>query len=262
MKVWILALALLGMNSAFGAEKYNYALLPPYCKARLDPANHKAEFQQLSRQFGGGNWGHMHHYCYAADFWVKYRSAQKEQDRRFHLNNIRTNLEYIVTHTRADFFMRPKVYMELAEVHKLSGQHGESVKYLQDAIAFNPRYAPAHVALVALLRQQGANSAALEAATRGLRYAPESASLQQSYLSLGGKKPFPEPVTDQPPAAPPQATTDEAQGADPAEPPSGVTPGNDENAAAPLPVEPTSGCRFCPPDEIQQRWRESFESGQ
>lgn len=262
MRIWMLAISLVVMNSALSAEKYNYALLPPYCKARLDPDNNKAEFQQLSRQFGGANWGHMHHYCYAADFWIKYRNARTEQDRRFHRNSIRTNLEYIVTHTRPDFFMRPQVYLELAEVHRLSSQHSESAKYLQNAINFNPRYAPAHVALVALFQQQGANAAALEAATLGLRYLPQSSSLQNLYLALGGRKPFPEPVVEQPPPSLSESTPQEEQPQESAELQSdrnADTPKEGEGVAT---TDPNSGCRFCPPEEIQQRWRESFEPSQ
>lgn len=260
VKLLISIAAILLVSPAVAQEKYNFSALPAFCKARIEPAS-QAQYRSGEAQFGKGNWDHLHHYCYAAHWWGKYRVGKNVQEKRYALNNVRTNLEYLVTHTRKDFYLRPKIYVELADAYKLMGQTGESAKYLEMAIAFNPTYAAAHAALVGLYREQGASAAALEAATRGLKYAPSSKSLQQSYLALGGRKPFPEPVAspgndgDTTRGAAPESPTERQDG----EQAQKIDEGSPSVKTGEVPEEPLSGCRFCPPEEIQKRWRESFQ---
>src|SRR5574338_35658 len=68
----LIAITAIGATSA--RAELDYATLPPYCKWRLQGAPGQYEVGQ--RQFGIGNWDHMHHYCNALDWMNKYRRAR------------------------------------------------------------------------------------------------------------------------------------------------------------------------------------------
>lgn len=251
-RILVLSLILLG-SGALAQEKMNLAQLPPYCKARIDPVN-RAEYQAGELRFGKGNWDHLHHYCYALDFMSKARRTTDKNARRHFLNNVRTNLEYIVTHTRSDFVMRPQVYVELADALNQLQNPGAAQGYLEKAVAFNPGYERAYISLLELLRARKDRAAVLDVATRGLRQLPDSKFLQEAYLEAGGQRPFPEAV-----AKSESLQTEIDAGVDPGE----IAEESQAGAADSDPPADTSvpdqGCRFCPPDEIMQRWKDSFE---
>lgn len=258
----IIGLCILVASTAIGASsaraELDYTMLPPYCKWRLQGA--PGQYEAGQRQFGIGNWDHMHHYCNALDWMNKYRRARSAQEKQFLLNNAAGDYNYMVTHSRPDFFLRPQIYMGLAEVYKLQKNVGGAAKILEQAVAFQPTLERAHIDLVDVLKNAGARDAALDAATRGLRNVPASKRLQQSYLDLGGKRPFPEPLTT---PVTPSVPAPELPSAKPdrEEIPTEPTIGRKELHGSDSSSDEwtvDSGCRFCPPEEIKKRWRDSF----
>lgn len=226
------------------------AALPAFCAERLKGVGHGGAFQA---QLGRANWIHIHHYCHAVK--LVNRARQYPRDRSKYLQMSLGEYAYVFKNTRPDFWMRPQMYVELSRVHVQLGDVPQALKWLGDAIAFNPRYEAAYVALIDLQRANGAASSALEVATQGLRHLPESSRLQKSYLELGGKKPFPEPVGAVSTKAPMGSEDVKADGVSPA-------PHSDDGRAAEEGLAADKGCRFCPPEEIQQRWKDSFERPQ
>lgn len=259
-RILVGSLALAMMIPSIVMAAMDFTALPPLCKARIEPRS-SAEYEAGARQFGDGNWGHMHHYCYALDWMNKYRRARTPQEKQFTLNNVISEYNYVVTHSRPDFSMRPRIYLEMAEAYRLQKNVGGAAQVLEKAVAFQPTLERAHVELMNLMRQAGAREAALDAATRGLRYIPESKRLQQGYLDLGGTRPFPPPIKNEKTVASP----DESQALKP-EATQAPFVGDDANGASekktPAQFDKIeTGCRFCPPDEIQERWRDSFDGG-
>ena len=130
-----------------------------------------------------------------------------------------------------------------------------------DAMAQNPAYEPAYQGLIEVYKQIGDKSGILELATSGLRHLPNSVALREAYLEAGGKKPFPEPI------AKPLQQEDSAGGV--LKVPSASDKETKETTTesqSPADTEVTTedlmerGCRFCTPEEIQNRWRESFRA--
>lgn len=231
--------------------------LPPVCAAMI-----KGNAGRYTAQFGAHNMAHMHHYCHAVKF--VNRARAHSQDRRFYLSSAKGEYEYVVKHAAKDFWFRPQVYLELARVHMQLGETAEAQSLLQAAIVFNRSFEPAYASLIELQVGMGARGLALETATEGLKYLPDSKRLQQAYLANGGKKPFPEAAVK---AAPPVAAEVELptpQERDPAAPEEGAAEESAPVESQQTNAEPAvdGSCRFCPPEEIQQRWRESFQTGQ
>lgn len=242
----------------YGMTDAELAALPPLCMAKMkgnNPSNYVA-------QFGAHNWGQMHHYCHGVKFVNRARTYPK--DRRFYLNNAKGEYRYVINHTKPDFWFRPQVYVELARVHMQLGETAEAQSQLHAAIAFNRGFEAAYVSLIELQVGMGTRSAALETATEGLKYLPDSKRLQKAYLDNGGKKPFPEAVVKVVPPAAAEGQSPEAaeQISRPQEEDAAAQsgPGDSQQTSTQPAVE--RGCRFCPPDEVQQRWRESFQTGQ
>lgn len=237
---------------AFAPTDAELTFLPPFCSVKLRQPQGSPQYKALEAQYGRANWVHLHHYCFAVNFVNRARQATHPEDKRYRLESAQDNYEYIISHAAPNFFMRPQVYVELGNVLMQLKRSGEALKMYSDAIAFEPRYAPAYIALVEFYRKNGSRPKALEAASSGLRYAPENRYLQTAYLELGGKKPFPEPVAA---VTAVDSQTERASGA--------VAESTPEaQKAEPEAEVPSSGCRFCPPDTVQERWRASFEDGQ
>lgn len=242
----------------YAATDVEVAQLPKFCAFKLGRPGPNAE-----SQFGRSNWMHMHHYCHGLKSVLRARTHPK--DRIGYLRQAKGEYDYVFSHTEPGFWFRPQMYVEVARIHLQLKERVQAQGRLSEAIRLNPRYEAAYLALVDLHKDDGARPAALEVATQGLRYLPASEALKTAYLDNGGSRPFPEPIqagaTPTPAAesaagpaeagdAPP-ATVDQAAAASSA-PPAG-------EAAAGAEGTGDSACRFCPPSEIQQRWRESFQ---
>jgi tetratricopeptide (TPR) repeat protein len=245
----------------FRPTEAEYALLPAFCRVRVGGNSSSPQYQAMAANYGRNNFMHMHHYCFALNFSYRALKATREQDKK-HLNTVaKGNYEYIVEHTEPSFSMRPKVYVELGQVLLRLNSPGEALKYFLEAVRFNPKYVSAYAALIDFHRRSGNGRDALEVATKGLRYVPNSKYLQKAYIDAGGKRPFPEPIAQpeesEPPVEGSVAKTEEDAAA--ASPTASETPMTtvDQGAAD---VQTEGGCRFCPPAEIQERWREDFEN--
>lgn len=240
-------------------------MLPSFCADRFEKGssgNNVASAAQLGKK----NYLHIHHYCFAVNFVNRARRTRDKKERLYDLGLAKNNYNYVIKATEPSFWMRPQIYVELGKVHLQLNEAGEAVRLFDDAIAFNPAYEPAYHALIDVHQQNGRGKDGLDVATAGLRHIPGSQALRKAYLELGGKEPFPEPLAKAPPVPPAAASAPAPDGAD--KPVSAaVTPTGEEAAvtsgheapsgSAPI---PESGCRFCPPEDVQRKWRESFDA--
>lgn len=226
------------------------ASLPPYCKARMKSGQGSSDYRMWEGTLGK-DFLHTHHYCAGINFVNRYYRSRSPQDKRFNLNQAQNNLQYMVTNADPGYSLMPDVYLNLGLVYSLMNQPAQAVTHYNKAIELNPRQPKAYSALSDYYVKTKQSAKALEVVTEGLRYNPDTKSLQRRYTELGGKLPYPTPVAAPAPAveAKPEPQTGPASSdaapaassaADPAPP-----------AAAPA-AEPKIGsptnpyCRFCP----------------
>lgn len=224
------------------------AQLPNFCAVKF-----KRPGPNFEAQFGRKNWIHMHHYCHGLKFVNRAKNYPKES--RDYLARAKGEYRYVFRTTEPTFWFRPQMYVEMARIHLRLRERPDAQNWLTEAIKLNPRYEPAYTALINLLREDGAQGAALELATQGVRYLPASEALKKAYLDSGGKMPFPDPVAT--PSSAEQPPVSSAEPEEDATEQSASTQAPDESKDAE--AAPSTGCRFCPPEQIQQRWRESFQ---
>jgi hypothetical protein len=229
------------------------ASLPPYCKAKMKSSPGSPEYKAWESTLGK-DFDHTHHYCAGINFINRYYRARSQQDKRFNLNNARTNLQYMVDHADPDYSLMPDVYLNLGVVYSLMNQTAQAITHFNKAIELNPRQPKAYNALSDYYAKTKQFAKALEIATTGLRHNPDTKSLQRRYTELGGKLPYPAPIEPTPAV--------EAEAVKPEVPPT-PTPSSVEPAASPTtttappaPVKPIAEpqigsptnpyCRFCP----------------
>lgn len=249
--VLLLSQSLMAFALPYAPSDAEVAQLPNFCAIKF-----KRPGPNFESHFGRKNWIHMHHYCHGLKFVNRARNHPK--DSRVHLGRAKGEYAYVFRNAEPDFWFRPQMYVEVARIHLRLGERTEAQARLMEAIRFNPRYEPAYLALIDLQKQDGARAAVLELATQGVRYLPASEALKRAYLDSGGTLPLPDPIattsgSGQTRADPASAERGSSAQAVPPQP-------QDEAAAAEATQgERPTGCRFCPPDEVQQRWRESFQ---
>ncbi len=249
----------------YGPTEAELATLPPVCRAKVGNVS-EAERVAAERSLGTNNWLHFHHYCYAINFLRnRLSSARTSAARKSILNDVIGDYEYVLKHAEKTFWMRPQIHVELGRVYEQAGQKGGAIGHYGQAIASSPDFQAAYFALIAVQRDLGDLQSALATATEGLRRFPSSKGLKKNYLDLGGKEPFPEPITREA-AAPRDVGAQTPSVAPKDEGESNAASVASESAAQLAPDaqveaadgEAERGCRFCPPEEIQQRWRDSF----
>lgn len=225
--------------------------LPPYCAARLNAAQGSPEWNAWRAQLGE-NFIDIHHYCFALVAVNRYWGARTPQDRGFFLQRAQNNFDYIVNAAKPDFPLRAEVHVKRGSLFRLMGKPGEAAKDFNQALAINPRLVKAYLQLADLNGAGKSRQRALEVVTEGLRHVPDSTALQRRYLELGGKKPFPEPVTKEaePAEVPPDTpATQPSAAAEPAEAAAVQPPPAAQTEAPPAIGTPKNPyCRFCPPE--------------
>ena len=248
MKVLIaLMLSLISapLLAGFEPDANELKSLPQYCTPRIvqsDPAGWAAG----QAQFGEG-WNHMHHYCYALNFVNRFYRARDAESKKDSLSQAISNLGYMLSHTSDSYFMRGQFMLDQGRAMILQGKKPQGLNVIQNALTLDPELEPGYRYIADYYKDMGKNGEALKWVSTGLKYAPQSRALQRRYKELGGKEPFPEPITkpEAVVAKVPQEPSAANDAANPVTPPAA-------GAETPPPTVPKIGssknpyCRFCP----------------
>lgn len=226
-----------------------------------------------TRQFkiqteGLANWVHMHHFCDCIRF--RYRAIRRLGNSEAVKGNIRTAVggcDYVLSNVTPGFHLLPQIHLEKGRAQRVGGDLGGAAKSFAQSISISPSFAEAYRELAEIHLARGDRAEALDIVTAGLKNTKGSNALRQKYLDLGGKKPIPEPIGSIAPDVkgdmagrdvhvPGESKMPESGGSEPSsgEPVTAPASANENKANDVL----ESGCRFCPPEEIQKKWRESF----
>ncbi len=199
------------------------------------------------------NWGHMHHYCDCIRFTNRaYSALGNWNEMRGNLGEAIGHCNYVLSHTKPDFYMRPEVHLQKGKALKLSRQEGKALIEFMEAIKGNPKLSQAYTELADIQTSNKKPQEALKTVTEGLRHAPDSKPLKRRYTELGGKLPYPAPIEPAPVdalAARPDATAAPTP-ASPAESavgtPATATPAVEPVAPPKIGSPKNPYCRFCP----------------
>lgn len=195
----LFSMAASAQEPAINLSEKELLTLPRYCYVRIRALN-TPEYKEWEQKLGP-DLVHTHHYCGGLSYLKRYYGATTERERQFLLRLAHANLEYMVNHASPGYSLMPDVYFRLGEVHRFAGRVGNAKASYDKSIELNPRVASAYGGLADLYLKSGQRAKALEVVSEGLRYNPDTRSLQRRYRELGGKLPYPEPVEPAPAAA-------------------------------------------------------------
>ena len=193
------------------------------------------------------NWMHMHHYCDCIRFTDRaYAAIGNWNAMHGNLGAAIDGCDYVLSHTTADFYMRPEVHLQKGKALMLDRQENKAVGEFMEAIRGNPGLAQAYVELADIQARNKKSGEALKTVTEGLRHAPDSKPLKRRYTELGGKLPYPAPIVTAP-AEPQVAKPDEAAASASAAPGAATAvPPAEPDVPAKIGSPANPYCRFCP----------------
>lgn len=163
------------------------AALPPYCMAKFRGVN----VEQWERALGS-IYEHVHHYCGALVYISRYYKTSNPQDRKFFMNNIINNLNYMTTHADQNSPLMPEIYFTKGRFLMYADKNAEGIEAFRHAIQLKPDYALPYDAIADFYTGIKNKQDALEILKEGLRQIPNSPTLKRRYHELGGKLPLPE----------------------------------------------------------------------
>lgn len=214
----------------------------------------------MGRAEPGIGWEHTHHWCDCVRFRFRaIKTMSRKSAFRHNLNEAIDGCDYVLGHASQGFHARPKVHVDKGRALKMLRDTAGAMREFSKAIELNPREGSAYSEMADLQRELGQQSEALKTVTLGLRHSPGARDLQKLYKELGGQEPFPEPIKEAAPDPLPSATEppDSAPVSTEARQVADTTTESSETSDVQVGADPSGrSCRFCPPEEIQQRWND------
>jgi len=246
--------------------------LPPYCKARI--LHKEAEYAHWNSVLENSIFGSVHHYCAGLNYFNNYYKSVTPQDKHYSLTRAIDEISYSIRHAKGTERILPEFYVNRGKAFFLLGQMKEGTDDMEKAIELNPRTGAAYIALARSYGDMHEKDQALQFATEGLRYLPDSKSLKRIYDEMGGKQPYPKPyekeeapITQADENSTDNSTHSEAGLSTEPQAPAGNSPEspNDNQAvkeqtpiispsdSSPIGSPTNPWCRFCPPDSITKK---------
>jgi len=252
-------LMILGSPShAWDVTPAEFAMLPPYCDAKMNGKSPEA-IKYWRAQLGHDNWIHMHHYCGGINDMTRYY-RQDAKGRSSSLRRVIWEMNYMLTNTKPDFYLRADMHYYRGKALHLAGRNGEALSDFVKALELSPGMPLASIELATLHKKLGKKNLALDVLRAALDKNPSHKGLRRTYQEMGGDiAAIPEtPKADMAPAAsldsaqkPELNQAKDAENPAPASvgaPTSGAdAPTGTEQASEPKIGSPTNPyCRFCP----------------
>jgi tetratricopeptide (TPR) repeat protein len=248
LRVWVMSwLMFLGWALTAQAAGFSGSL-PSYCVNQDEKSR-----MQVMAGFP------VHHYCYGLKHLNNYYAATKADGKKYQLSQAASEFRYVISHSSANSAptMLSEVYMTQARVHTLQNHKSKALMDYFKAIELNPKQSRAYTEIAMYYESLNMKDRALDIVTKGLQYIPGDTVLQSKYQKLGGKMPFPEPVAEAQPEAPPapapETLAEKSAGEANSEPGevSSVTkappsPATSEGGSGTSDNKDNPWCRFCP----------------
>lgn len=172
-----------GHVTAFPETEADFALLPPYCKARFGKTN-SADAKNWKRKMGRESWTHIHHYCSGLDSLNKANMADSKDKRVDALKAALGGFSYMQEHAPRKFILQPEISTQKGRVYLRLNQHGAALQEFYNAIKLNPKYVPAYSELGDYYHDNNNPEEARKILELGLKNVPESKSLKRRLSNL------------------------------------------------------------------------------
>ena len=169
--------------AAYPKTDADFALLPPYCKARYGKTN-SADAENWKSRLGRLGWTHVHHYCSGLDHLNKANMASDKETRTKELRGAIAGFTYMQENAPRDFILQPEISTQKGRAYLRLNQDGAAVQEFYNAIKLNPKYIPAYNALSDYFNNNNKPEEAKKILELGLKENPKSKSLKRRLNKL------------------------------------------------------------------------------
>lgn len=140
----------------------DFMILPPLCRAKMDPTKNREIQAQWSRKYGE-MWAHMHHYCFGSKALnLAYRDFTKAERRKYYSAQAAREFDYVLDKAAPDFEMRPEILIQRGRALMLSRSYDDAKQSFEEALKLNPKSVDAWVALSDMYSQVGLHADAIK----------------------------------------------------------------------------------------------------
>lgn len=156
-------------------------LLPPYCKARMEPGTPK--YHLYENRFGP-SFINMHHYCGNLH---SINLALKMPDRKQRQAKFEKTIKELES-TRHEFpsvwIIQAKISNDIGMMYEQLDRNDDAILAYQQSIKYEPKLPFSYSALSNLYIKQNKTEEAIEILKQGLKYKPDSKSLRKQLEKL------------------------------------------------------------------------------
>ena len=169
----------------------DFALLPPYCKARklmeetryVDPSLQKLWMTRL-----GSDFQHVHHYCWGLfDLYNAHKIFDKARRDELLFSAIE-EMHYVQQHAAPQFVLQPKISYDIGQIREELGDNSGAMQAYYQSIKLNPKLPMPYAALSDLFKKQKNTKEAIAILEQGLKYKPKSKALLKRLAQLSKEK--------------------------------------------------------------------------
>lgn len=250
----LVALAAVGLSAqAYAGTEADYQALRSWCVQR-DAHHNDAAWQSANSPI---KYFHYHHYCNAMRLENRLITPRDARERSAVISDMFDNLSYVIKSVQEPHFLLPEVYALRGRALYVGKRYAEAETDFLNALQRDPKHARAAAYLATLYMDTNRRPQAVEVVRASLAQSPGDYRLRQLGKELKIELP------PERPAAVVESTSSGAstQPAESAAAKGDAAPSElpaNANGTDAAPEAPTTGCRFCPPEGIQSKWRESF----
>lgn len=173
----------LAFSPAFSGTQDDYRALRAWCVQR-DLHRSDAAWQA---QNNPQKYFHYQHYCSAMVAMRRAYGAKTKTDRRYRLQQVGNELQYVIDHASADHFLMPEVYALKGKAEVMLGRGVQAQASLGRALQLDPDHAGAYASIAEFHANNGDLAQALATVREGLSHAPESRALRVWEAELTAK---------------------------------------------------------------------------
>jgi tetratricopeptide (TPR) repeat protein len=183
LKLAMLVGLLLNAQSVFSDSKFSdspkteidFAMLPPYCKARASEEPSKSYQHWLSRL--GTDFVHINHYCNGLHIIAQSTRLFNKAEQNLLLNRAIQEMSYVEQHASSGFSLLPKISYDIGQLYEKMDKTVEAMQAYRYSIKLNPNLPIPYAALSDLFKKQKDDKMARSILEQGLEHKPSSKAL-------------------------------------------------------------------------------------
>lgn len=154
------------VNAEYPKTDLDFALLPPYCKARSS-GDTSSLYKQWERKLGP-DFLHIHHYC-AGLHTLNLAFKENDKTQKNYLINVAiSEMDYIPDHASEKFIILPKLYYDQGKAYEMMTKDDKAIESYEKSIKSNPKIAMPYAALSDLYKRKNMLEKAKEILNMGL----------------------------------------------------------------------------------------------